>query len=62
MSRMETITLDGVTYRIDYTAGTNVVISDGVISVPDVYTKTEVDDLLAALIDGDNLTYGTVAS
>ena len=62
MTRLETITIDGVTYDINYTAGTNIVISNDTISVPNVYTKAEVDALLAALVDGDNLTYGTVVN
>lgn len=58
--RLETITIDGTTYDIAYTGGTNITVNDGVISAPGVYTKAEVDALLAAIVDGDNLAYGTV--
>lgn len=62
MAKLEHINVDGTLYDIggeDYTAGTNITITEGVIAAPNVYTKAEVNALLAAIVDGDNLSYGS---
>lgn len=60
MPKLTQIEIDGTTYDIGatLTAGTNVVITDDTISVPNVYSKTEID---AMLVDGDSALYGTVS-
>ena len=61
MAKINQINLDGTLYEIggeDYTAGTNISISNGVISAPNVYSKVEIDAMFAQIIDGDNISYG----
>ena len=61
MPEVLTVTVDGVVYQIggNYSAGTNITIQNGVISAPNVYTKSEVDAKFAAIVDGDELEYGS---
>lgn len=61
-TKLEHINVDGTLYDIggpEYTAGTNITIEDGVIAAPGVYSKAEVDAKIAAIVDGDNLSYGS---
>lgn len=60
-TKLTQINLDGTLYDIggtEYTAGTNITITNGVIAAANVYTKAEVDAKIAAIVDGDNLSYG----
>lgn len=69
MADLKELCIDGDCSLVrDYTAGTNITISDSVISAPNVYSKTQVDDLLDdkqnTLVAGDhiNITGNTISA